>query len=870
MKTIMRNGNTIRRGVSLLLMMSLLIALLPSASIAASGAYGDCTVAANNVVIRSTAAGPRTGYFAQPGTYPMIGPVEYVDSVPWYNIQTSSTSGYVSGNYATASYGAAGMPSTDKIYTFLQADIIIYPGEATTGYDHTTGAVTVDHDVDPVLQLVTGSPYTVSDVDYIDLYYNYAVYHTTYGSTVANGIMTEDNLDDYITGTTWKQTITVGRSEGAKGDYLTHAMQAALYILNYYDDDVDGDYGSKTTAAVKDFKEDMIADGYSWTANGVAGSAIFEPLFDQATAMIEYIRSTSGLGGYEDGTSSTTMIQTTVDNLRIRKSYSTSSTYVGMIPTSGTILTYTRTQLSGSVTWYYIQYDGTYGWVMGTYVTEYTVSSGSSSTTTTITNWGTVTITKKLVAIRDSANGDRTGYHVNTGDVCTLTGPGVEAGGYTWYPIRTESGRTGYVRGDCCEVTYGSAGMPDCDEDYVNILYDTVVYTGSAADGDIVKDTIDVDDANYANVLVLQLTTGDYYTYNSTDYIDVYYNNEECHVVYTTGIEAGMMTSDNVNTYITDVVWESPATFYNPYTGRGSTTYINTGDIRVHAVQAALYILDYYDDDMDGMFGDNTGDAVEDFKADYMPTYTQNELVGPVTADELFEAAMTELANLRAASAATDTGDGTVPYAGDFGTVNTVKRGSWSEIDGGATSLFPKGSVATVMSVATKEVFRIYRWSGANHADCVPYDTSDTATLCSILGFTYSSSAPTSSQLTTIKNYGDDDYPKYTWPDFRGGFYGTSISGSKEKIPVWVNLNGTVYCASIYVIPHGFNGTSGFSLSKLNGQYYYERNNMYGMMCVHFYGSTTHASGTVNATHMSNIAYAYNQAASYFGSSKVQ
>ena len=882
MKTIMRNGNTIRRGVSLLLMMSLLIALLPSASIAATGAYGDCTVTAKNVVIRSTPAGSRTGYFAQKGTYPMIGPVEYVGATPWYNIRTSSTSGYVSGDYATASYGSAGMPSTDKIYTYIQANVLAYPGTATAA-DHEDPAKEVkiyakddpnfvEGSDFPVLQLVTGSPYSVSGVDYIDIYYNNIVHHTRYNNNIANGVMTQDNLNDYITGTTWKQAITVGRSEGAKGDYLTHAMQAALTVLNYYDDDVDGSYGPKTTAAVKDFKEDMIADGYAWTANGVAGSAIFAPLFEQATAMIEYIRSNPGLGGYDDGTSSTTMIQTTVDNLRIRKSYTTSSTYVGMIPTTGTILTYTRTHLSGSVTWYYIQYDGTYGWVMGTYVTEYTVTTGSSSTTPTITNWGTVTITKKLVAIRVTANGSRTGYHVNTGDVCTLTGPGVEAGGYTWYPIRTENGRTGYVRGDCCKISYGSAGMPECDEDYVNILFDTEVFSGSAGDaGSVSRGTIDIDDPAFTSVLVLQLVTGDYYSHNGTNYIDVYYKNEHCHVVYTAGIEAGLMTSDNVNTYITDVVWKSPATFYNPYIGRGSATYINTGDIRVHAVQAALYILDYYDDDMDGMFGDNTGDAVVDFKGDYMPTATQNELIGPVSADELFEAAVTELANLRAASAATDTGDGTVLSAGDFGTVNTVKRGSWSEIDGGATSKFAKGSIAYVMYARDKnKVFRIYRWSGANHADCVTYDTSDTATLCSILGFAYRSSHPTSSQLSKIKSYGNDDYPKYTWPDFRGGFYGASISGSLEKIPVYVNLNGTVYCASIYVIPHGFNGTSGFSLSKLSGQYYYERNNMYGMMCVHFYGSTTHASGTVNATHMNNINYAYNHAASIFGSGKVQ
>ncbi|HPF88453.1 MAG TPA: hypothetical protein PK537_10425, partial [Candidatus Limiplasma sp.] len=115
MKTNSRGCTKIRRGVSLLLMMSLLLTLLPAASMADTstiGAYGSCTVTTKNVVIRTTAAGSRTGYFAQKGTYPMIGPVVTVDGVEWYNIQTSDTAGYVSGNYATANYGSAGMPST--------------------------------------------------------------------------------------------------------------------------------------------------------------------------------------------------------------------------------------------------------------------------------------------------------------------------------------------------------------------------------------------------------------------------------------------------------------------------------------------------------------------------------------------------------------------------------------------------------------------------------------------------------------------------------------------------------------------------------------------------------------------------------------
>jgi hypothetical protein len=289
----------------------------------------------------------------------------------------------------------------------------------------------------------------------------------------------------------------------------------------------------------------------------------------------------------------------------------------------------------------------------------------------------------------------------------------------------------------------------------------------------------------------------------------------------------------------------------------------------VHAIQAALYQLGLYTDTMDGMFGSKTSTAVIKFKHNNGIT-PENEFVGQAISVTLFAQAKAALQAKLTAASGTDSGDGTVPSAGNFGTVNTVKKGSWAEIDGGSKSLFPKGTVATVMSVTTKQVFRIYRWSGANHADCVPYDTSDTATLSSIVGFAYNASSPSPSQLAEIKAAGNEDYPLKTWQDFRGGFGATAISGSKEKIPVWVNLNGTVYCASIYTIPHGFDGVSGFSKSKLNGQYYYERNNFYGMLCVHFYGSTTHTSGTEPAAHITNINTAYNQAAAYFGASKVK
>ena len=451
MKTMMRSGKPILKGVSILLMLSLLITLLPAAAAAETtpGAYGTVTVTTKNVVIRTSPAGTRTGYFAQPGTYPMIGPSIELNGVTWYNLQTNRTSGFVHGDFAKGSYGGAGMPSTDKTYVKLLANTTLYQGDDAANPKLASGArIEASAQKDDILQLETGTAYSATyngaTNQYINLYWNNEVYHTLYTTDFATGILTTDNLNAYIAEVTWQSdTSSYFRNASAKGDFLTHAMQAALSLLEYYKDGVDGFYGANTSSAVKKFRED---NGMSSSEN--SNNNTFSKAFTQATDRLDYIRGNPGLGGdpgsEPGGTTEPNSITTTVDKLRIRKSYTTSSAYLGMIETKGTVLNFTRTQLNGSVTWYYIRYNGMYGWVMGTYVKE-TPSSGTGGGTE-ITDYGTVTITKKLVTIRTSPNGSRSGYHVNTGDVCTMIGPATEAGGYTWYNIRTENGRTGYVR----------------------------------------------------------------------------------------------------------------------------------------------------------------------------------------------------------------------------------------------------------------------------------------------------------------------------------------------------------------------------------------------------------------------------------------
>ena len=147
----------------------------------------------------------------------------------------------------------------------------------------------------------------------------------------------------------------------------------------------------------------------------------------------------------------------------------------------------------------------------------------------------------------------------------------------------------------------------------------------------------------------------------------------------------------------------------------------------------------------------------------------------------------------------------------------------------------------TETDVATGKVFRIYRWSGSRHADCVPATAADTKVMCDIVGFPYNSNHPNSSQLAQIKADGDSDVVNYTWPDFKNKFGGaTNIGSAWDRRAALLNVNGTVYPVSIYGFPHGFNGTDSFSQSRFsNGQYFYAVNNYY-LSLIHISEPTRH------------------------------
>ena len=437
-----------------------------------------------------------------------------------------------------------------------------------------------------------------------------------------------------------------------------------------------------------------------------------------------------------------------------------------------------------------------------------------------------MTITKRLTAVRNTANGSRSGYVVNTGDVLPLYSNAVTAGKYEWYYIRTGQGRYGYVRGDCCTANYYTSPItPSTSKSYVLVPTGGVTVFTS-------KEKSSTGATSIPAGTYLQLLSTD--TYTGTDkntYWSLYYNNQVYNSTYD-DLKNAIVKPEDLTKYITGTLWA------RAYSSRMDQTMGLIGNIDVHAVQLALSVLGFFSGMIDGSFASDTATAVKAFQRAYK--LDRDGIIGPDTYSELFPAAIAAY-------------NGTSPTG--FGTVKQVLRASWNYDNNGA-GLIPKYSYAMLMDVATRKTFRVYRIYGANHADCVPATSADTSILCDVVGFPYNASHPTSSQLQQIINdSGSNDNAKYTWPDFKASWGGTAkaIGAAWDYRPCWLNVDGTVYCVAVYGWPHGYNGND----SSLNR--WAPTNNYYGMMCIHFYNSAGH-SNTTKGKHNDAVDSAYNAA----------
>ena len=817
--------------------------------------------------------------------------------------------------------------SAKKFFVQVPANGAVFFTGATygTGTQVTVAAGTV-------CQLVTDNWYTVGTGDaatkYYGVFYNNVQYQVRVGDVKK---LTDAELASYIENSIWKggSYPTLKKTLGLVGDVRVYALQLALQKLGYYSATLDGDYGQKTDDAVYKFQRAnklsrdgdagpitqqalyaLVAgassgsgSGSGSTGTGSGGNGIvtgntgtlktrasvnlreratkdsprldivpinttltyfdtsvsdnvtwYKVVYGENTGWLmgTYVNA-SGASSGGGGSSTTPSLGslTTIDSVNLRKAASKSSVRLGVVP-KGITLSYTdKTTVSG-VTWYKVTYGGETGWIMGTYTN---LNSGGSNNGTTGTNTvtGKLTITKPGTVVRLTPGGKRSGTLLAKGSIVDMLDSPVTSGSYTWYKVKLKSGLIGYVRSDCAQTsTAGSTtgGGPATSKKFICLPAVTELYAAiGSAEGKV----------SVPAGTVLMMVDTNTITKNGVEYCRLYYQSKPYYAQYAK-VSSGIMDDTALAAHVLGL-WNQPLNdkFYD------DDTLI--GDVRVYAMQVALYVLGYYTDELDGSYGNASEAAVRNFQR----TQKGIEIDG-IMGNQTWPL-LTAKAKLVSNGSTTYTPGGDTGTGGgsavepEFGTVYKVKKAKWNYDDNGA-ELFPKSTTAQVMDVETGKVFTIYRWSGGNHADCVPLSTNDTRIMCEIAGAKYQDKKPTAAQLKLIKGDLKNDNRNYTWPDFNGNMGGTNIGSTWDRRAAWLNVNGTVYCVSIYGYPHGWMDTdkngnpkeSSFTKRKFE-----EKNNFYGMICVHFVGSKTHGGAAINSEHQAAIDKAYSEAKKRWG-----
>ncbi len=774
-----------------------------------------------------------------------------------------------------------------------------------------------------VCQLVTDNYYTASEggvtTNYYGVFYNNVQYQVRCSDVT---LLSEADLNTYIENTIWKATshTTLKQTLNLVGDVRVYALQLALTKLGYYSGVLDGDYGQKTDDAVYKFQRaaGLSRDGdagpitqaalYSMltgttltpstgTAGGSTGTlktsasvnlrakaskeserlAIvpinsnltfydtsvsgnvtwYKVVYNDLTGWImgTYVKSVTTTGGTVAGGGSTGGTAAvlgnlkTIDSVNIRKSASKSATRLGVVP-KGISLSFTDSKTVGSVTWYKITYGGETGWIMGTYTNLNAGGGGVPSGSNIVT--GKVNITKAGTVVRLTPGGKRSGTMLAKGSVVDMLDSPVTSGSYTWYKVKLANGLIGYVRGDCANATTTGSSIggtgPSTNKKFVRLPAATELRPAMESNAGAISAPAGT---------VLMFAEANTTTSGGTEFCRLYYDGKPYYAVYSS-VSSGVLDDTAMAAHVLSL-WNSN------FTGRFEDDDTLVGDVSVYAMQVALYVLGYYTGELDGSYGSGSEAAVRNFQRKQKNVEVDG-VMGPQTWPLMAAQAKLVSNGSTTYNPGASGGSGNPAVEPEFGTVYKVQKPTWKTVD--EQLLFPKSTTAQVMDVETGKVFTVYRWAGGNHADCVPLSTNDTKIMCEIAGAKYQSQSPTSSQLSKIKGDLKNDNANYCWPDFNGNMGGTNIGSAWDRRAAWLNVNGTVYCVSIYGYPHGWMDTDSSgnpresSFTKLKFE---QKNNYYGMLCIHFVGSKTHGGNAINSEHQAAIDRAYTEAKKRWG-----
>lgn len=164
--------------------------------------------------------------------------------------------------------------------------------------------------------------------------------------------------------------------------------------------------------------------------------------------------SSSVLAGYVKTTKSGV-------NLRLQPA----GTVITQVGKDQTFPYYGTPKTEGGYTWYYVEVDSVKGYLRSDCVKVVSSSSPTEAPSGNVTeapsaSYGYVKTTVKKVNLRATPGGSTQEQIEEAGTVLPCTGTPVVSGKYTWYPVRSATGRTGFLRSDCVTVcdANGNAG----------------------------------------------------------------------------------------------------------------------------------------------------------------------------------------------------------------------------------------------------------------------------------------------------------------------------------------------------------------------------------------------------------------------------
>ena len=466
-------------------------------------------------------------------------------------------------------------------------------------------------------------------------------------------------------------------------------------------------------------------------------------------------------------------------------------------------------------TWYYVQVDGTWGYLRSDCVkasatvtaapatnVPATTDSGTTvteapATTVPAASSGTVETIVDKVAIRKAASVDAAIYdRVSTGTQLTFTGV-TTGGGYTWYHVIYRN-KDYYVRGDCVRVVSGTVpATPTASTapSATNAPAATVLgYVKTTKSGINVRST-----AGGKNILG-RVDRGITYPYYEKASVGGY-----AWYKVITSVGTGYIRGDCV-----EEVTESGSSVPQATPQTGNTTTVSQDQIE--ATYPTLKL---------GSSGTSVSNLVKEL-------INQGYYAGPVTTE--YSSAVAEaVKSFQAARGLTADGvaDANTQHA-LFGTV-AVGKSDYTDLSmviypaekidwwtGGIQELIPKGSNFKVYDVKTGIVWWAHRWSGGNHADIETLTAADTARLCRIYGVSKAS------QITE----------KTHW----------------QRRPCLITVGTRTFACALYGVPHNSDGDT------------IPDNDLTGQICLHFTNSRTHGSNKVVSYNEDAIEYAWQYA----------